>query len=196
MKNFKIIAVLFSVFIISTTAFAQNSGERITGTVLSYGSGFNTRTSTNQFDLTINEQTSDADAQRFLGLLQTSGQTELLDAIKGKEVGRFSFTGSVARDVNVIREKETNGMRHIYVVFERWMQVGELRGGYRSIDYPFTYMELMIDPRTGKGEGTFIAAAQIRWKKDKDTGAFRVEVEDFATFPSRLLNVRTNIGRR
>ena len=42
-----------------------------------------------------------------------------LDAIKGEEVGRFSFTGSVARDVNVVREKETNGMRHIYVVFAR-----------------------------------------------------------------------------
>lgn len=196
MKSLKFFAAILSVFIISTTAFGQAAGERITGTVLSYGSGYNTRTSTDQFDLTIDQQTGDADAQRFLGLLQTSGQTELLDAIKGQDVGKFSFTGRVSRDVNVIRERETNGMRHICVVFERWMQVGELRGGYRSVDYPFTYIELMIDPRTGKGEGTFIAAAQIRWKKDKDTGAFRVEVEDFATFPSRLLNVRTNIGRR
>lgn len=196
MKHFKLISILFSILIVASASNAQIAKESITGTILSYGSGFNTRTSTNLFNLDISGQTSDADAERFLGLLQTGGQDDLLNAIKGEEVGRFSVGTRLGSNVNVVREKEMDGKRHIYIVFERWMQFGELRGGYRSRDYPFTYMELMIDPRTGRGEGTFIAAAQIRWKKDKDTGGFRVEVEDFATFPSRLLNVRTRPARR
>ena len=55
-------------------------------------------------------------------------------------------------------------MRRIYIVFERWLQFAELRGGYRSLDYPFGYIELNIDPATGNGEGTYIAAARIRWR--------------------------------
>jgi hypothetical protein len=73
-------------------------------------------------------------------------------------------------------------------VFERWLGIAELRGGYRSLDYPFSYIELMLDPRTGNGEGTYFAAARIRFK-DGD-----VVIEDFATFPSRLLNVRLSGG--
>lgn len=196
MKKFKIFTALFAVLLVSAATYAQVARETITGTILSYGSGLNTRTTTNLFSLRIDEQTSDADAQRFLGLLQTGGQDDLLNAIKGEEVGTFSVGGRLARTVNVVREKEMDGKRHIYIVFERWMQFGEIRGGYRSRDYPFTFIELMIDPATGKGEGTFIAAAQIRWKKDKLTGGYRVEVEDFATFPSRLLNVRTRSAIR
>jgi hypothetical protein len=70
---------------------------------------------------------------------------------------------------------------------ERWIGFGELRGGYRSLDYPFSYIEIMIDPRTGKGEGTFIPAAQIRFKTKN--GQSQVEIEDFGTFPGRLMGV-------
>ena len=196
MKNLRILGLVFAAIFAAVSANAQGSRETITGTILSYGSGFNTRTSTNLFTLTINGQTSDGDTQTFLNLLQTGGQDDLLAEIKKEDVGSFSIAGRLARTVNVVREKQTDGKRHIYVVFERWMQFGELRGGYRSRDYPFTYMEILIDPATGKGEGTFINAAQIRWKKDGDTGSFRIEVEDFATFPSRLLGVRTRTARR
>lgn len=196
MKNFKFLGVLFAIFTVASPFYAQAGKETFTGTLLSYGTGFNTRASTNLFKLDITNQTSDADAQRYLSLLASGGQNDLLDAIKDENVGRFSISGRLGPRVNIVREKETDGKRHIYIVFERWMGFGELRGGYRSTDYPFTYIELLIDPRTGRGEGTYIAAAQIRWKKDKDTGVFRVEVEDFATFPSRLLNVRTKVSPR
>ncbi len=196
MKNYKFLGVVFAIVAFALPFYAQGRSESITGTILSYGQGFNTRTTTNLFKLDITDQTSDADAQKYLSLLASGGQDDLLDAIKDQNVGRFSIAGRLGPRVNVIREKETDGKRHIYIVFERWMGFGELRGGYRSTDYPFTYIELFIDPKTGKGEGTFIGAAQIRWKKDKETGAFRVEVEDFATFPSRLLNVRTNVKSR
>ncbi len=163
--------------------------ETYTGTVLSYGTGFNTRTVTRQFTLTIDGTTSEQEAQEYLSILQSGGQDDALKAIKKQELGRFSVGANVGIPVNVVRETVTNGQRRIFIVFERWMQFAELRGGYRSIDYPFGVIEMTIDEATGKGEGTYIAAAQIRWKQDKKTKEYQVEIENFATFPARLLSV-------
>jgi hypothetical protein len=93
--------------------------------------------------------------------------------------------------VNVVYETMEDGKRKIYVVFERWTEFAELRGGYRSLDYPFGYIELFVDPVTGKGEGTYIAAAKIRWKQNKKTNQYEIEVENFATYPARL-SFKTN----
>ena len=167
----------------------DKSKERFTGTVLFYGSGLNTRTSTREFTLDINNLTSDSDAQKYLGVLQESGQNKLLDAIENKEIGRFSVGANVGVPINVIRENTVDGKRRIFIVFKRWTQFAELRGGYRSLDYPFGVIELFINPQTGKGEGTYIAAAQIRWKNNNRNGQQEIEIENFATYPAKLLGV-------
>lgn len=187
------VAFYLVVFAIATNA--QTGNETFTGTVVSYGSGLNTRTRTSYFTLTIKSETPDAGAQRFLDLLQRDGQDALLAGLRNEDRGRFSIGGNIGRTVNVVREKSVDGKRRIYAVFERWMQFGEVRGGYRSVDYPFGYIELNIDPATGKGDGTYIAAAKIRWRENKGSDGSNVEVEDFATFPARLLAVRSSKGR-
>jgi len=178
------------------TTVGQSARETYTGTILSYGSGMNTRTATSTFTLAINSSTSDEQVSQFLKLLQDGGQSDLLNGIRSENLGTFSVNNGLARTVNVFRSRQVDGKTRIHVAFERWMQFGELRGGYRSVDYPFTYIELVIDPATGKGEGTFIGAAQIRWKKDKDGEGYHVEIEDFATFPARLMNVRGRMSSR
>jgi len=163
--------------------------ETYTGTVLSYGTGLNTRTVTRTFTLIINGTTSDAEADENLNILQSGGQDDLLKTIRKQELGRFSIGANVGIDINVVRENVSNGQRRIFIVFERWTQFAELRGGYRSLDYPFGVIELTIDEKTGKGEGTYIAAAQIRWRKDKKSGDYSVEIENFATYPAKLMGV-------
>ncbi len=172
-----------------TSSVSAQTRETYTGTVLSYGTGFNTRTVTRQFTLTIDGTTSDSEAQEYLSILQSGGQDDALKTIKKQELGRFSVGSNVGVPINVVRESVENGQRRIFIVFERWTQFAELRGGYRSLDYPFGVIEMTIDEATGKGEGTYIAAAQIRWKQDKKTKEYQVEIENFATFPARLLGV-------
>ncbi|MBK6724724.1 MAG: hypothetical protein IPG58_16095 [Acidobacteria bacterium] len=79
-------------------------------------------------------------------------------------------------------------VRFVSAVFERWMSFSEIRYGYRSQDYPFSYLEVIIDPKTGKGEGSYFQAARIRAR-----GNNTVEIEDFGTFPSRLMRVRLRV---
>lgn len=192
MKRFSLaFGVLLVIFILLTVVVNTNAQARqtFTGTVLYYGSGFNTRTTTRTFTLTINGYTSDEQAQRFLSVLRDRGQNALLRTIDDNNLGRFSVGANVGIPVNVVRERTVNGQRRLFIVFQRWTQFAELRYGYRSVDYPFGVIELMIDERTGKGEGTYIAAARIRWDDD-DERLPQVEIENFATYPARLLGVQ------
>lgn len=201
MKAYRVFCgVLFPLFLttilVSSAAAQRADRETYTGTVLSYGSGLNTRSVTRPFTLNITGQTSDQEAQRYLGILQDRGQSALLGEIDDENLGNFSVGSQLGRTLNVVRESVADGQRRIFIVFERWTQFAEVRGGYRSLDYPFGVIEMFIDERTGKGEGTYIAAAKIRWTRNGDD-ANQVEVENFATFPARLLAVtRSRRGQR
>lgn len=189
--------VLTAILLAAAFAFSANAQgrERFTGTLLYYGSGTNTRSGTTDFTLDITGETSDQQAQNFLSILKNDGQNKLLDAIDDSENGRFSVGPNVGTPVNVVRETTADGDRRIFVVFKRWTQFAELRYGYRSVDYPFGVIELRIDGRTGKGEGTYIAAAKIRWDSN-DGKSPQVEIENFATFPAKLLAVKSNRQRQ
>ena len=191
MKKTTHLAPLFMILCLAAAAFGQQ--ETYTGTLLSYGTGLNTRTYTAPFTLTIDRQTSDQRAQSLLGLLQEGDQNSLLDAVRQEDVGRFSINGRIGPRVNVVREHNIDGKIRIFAVFERWKNFGELRGGYRSLDYPFGVIEMYIDPQTGKGQGTYVAAAKVRWDHDR-SGQNQIEIENFATFPAKLMGV-TRRGR-
>lgn len=181
------IAFLILSFAVATTAYAQKT--TFTGTAVIYGSGLSTRTITRSFTLTINGRTSDADAARYLRTLESGGQDALLREIGSADLGRFSLSGSVGQPVNAILVDRDGDETIIRAVFRRWIGFGELRRGLRSVDYPFGYVELRID-RNGRGDGTIIPAARVRFR-----GGNTVEVEDFGTFPGRLMGVRMRGGR-
>jgi hypothetical protein len=145
------------------------------------------------FTLRVKSVTSDEQADRNRTILQNAGQDKLLSAIQKEDVGTFSVGNQLARTINVVRESEVDGKKRIFVVFERWTQFAEVRGGYRSLDYPFGIVELLVNEKTGKGEGTYIAMAQIRWEKDKKTNQHKVDIENFATYPAKLTNVKVKI---
>jgi hypothetical protein len=197
---FAVLSLLYLSLFFAPNAFGQrrrggsSARESYTGTVLSYGTGLNTRAVTRTFTLGITGETSNEDAARFLGILQNRGQSALLSEIDDEDLGYFSVGAQLGRRLNVVRESVEGGQRRIFIVFERWTEFAELRGGYRSLDYPFGVIELIIDERTGRGEGTYIAAAKIRWTRNGND-ANQVEVENFATFPARLLGVRRSGGR-
>lgn len=193
MKKLSLLTAILLTALFAVSINAQGR-ETFTGTILYYGSGLDTRTGTTNFTLDITGETSDEQARNYLNILKKDGQNRVLDAIDDVEVGRFSVGPRVGVPVNVVRETDTDGNRRIFIVFKRWTQFAELRYGYRSVDYPFGVIELRINPQTGKGEGTYIAAARVRF--DDDNGRQQVEIENFATFPAKLLGVKSNRRRR
>jgi hypothetical protein len=176
-----------------TNRAARAGKEEYTGSIISFNGP---RTATAFFNLQITGQTSDEQARQYLNILRDDGQREALDAIRDNDLGSFSVGNNLGRRLNVVRESTVDGQRRIFIVFERWTQFAEQRFGTRSLDYPFGVIELYIDSRTGRGEGTYIAAARIRFDNDSKTNQQTVEIENFATYPARLTNVRlTSSGR-
>jgi hypothetical protein len=187
---------IFGVICLGIAMAAGVAGQErmtFTGTAVIYGSGLNTRTVTRSFTLRIDGTTSDQDVTRYLSILQDKGQDGLRNAIHNNNRGRFSLSGNIGSELEAVRIDDVDGKRRVRAVFERWQGFGELRGGYRSLDYPFGYVELLFDPRTGDGEGTFIPAAQIRFRSKN--GNSQVEIEDFGTFPGRLMGVKMRAGK-
>ena len=188
LRKYLIALTIFLAAAIGTLPVLAQSRTRFTGTVLTYGTGYSTRAFTRNFTFDIDRFTSDAEAQRLRGVLQSGGQDDLLSDVRREKAGRFMLGNRLGKDVNVILVDEVEGRKRILAIFERWLEVAEIRGGYRSLDYPFSYIELFVDPATGKAEGSYFAAAKIRARGDD------IEVEDFATFPSKLMNVKMRPG--
>ncbi len=177
-----------------TTATAKTppAKEEYTGTVV--GVGGRMGGVTRSFTLTMEDRTSASEAGRAIAILAEGGQDALLKELQGKKLGRFSLGAQLGRDLNFVNETATaNGGRRITILFERWMNLFELRSGARSEDYPFTYIELILDA-SGKGEGTFIPAARIYFDKKRGN---ELEVENFGIYPARLTGVELrNSDRR
>ncbi|HVF47442.1 MAG TPA: hypothetical protein VNA17_07740 [Pyrinomonadaceae bacterium] len=171
-------------------AYSQREGRTtFTGTAVIYGTGASTRTITRQFTLRIDNVTSQADADRFLRVLERGGQDDLLREIDDNDLGRFSLGASVGLPLNAVLVDNFEGLTRVRAVFARWIGFGELRYGHRSVDYPFSYVELIID-RDGRGQGSYFQAARIRSRPGNT-----IEIEDFGTFPSKLMGVQMR-GRR
>ena len=170
-------------FTIAVNVVAQTAArETYTGTMVGIGGR---RTVTRTFTLTINGRTPDAEVARDVALLAEGGQDAVLRTIRDRDLGRFSLSGQVGRRLNFVTETTlANGDRKLMILFERWVDIYEVRHGTRSTDYPFGYVELIVD-RNGRGEGSFIPAARVRF-----IGGNQVEIENFGIYPARLYGVR------
>ena len=158
--------------------------EVYTGTLVN----MNGRSLSTGFNLTITARTSDEEAQQYRSILASEGQEDLLKAIHKNNLGYIAATGQTRRDLLVVREGQIEGNRRIIAVFERWQGFFEVRGGYRSTDYPYSIIEIVFDQK-GRGTGTFVGLAQVRMKMDKKTEQWRLEIENFGSFPAKVMGV-------
>jgi hypothetical protein len=162
-------------------------GQYIIGTVVSVGGRSSGRT--RPFTLIINRYTSPEDVQRLNSALQSGGQDELLRVLSGMDAGRIQLGTGVGVTANAIISTRQEGRTKLIVLYQRNLSFSELRYGTRSEDYKFGYAELYFGG--GGNEGMLIPAARVRLK-DGNTW----EVEDFGTFPARLIGLQTSGGRR
>jgi hypothetical protein len=164
------------------------SGRTVTGTV--YFVSGNRAGQSRPFTLIINRLTAPGDVQRLQSALQSGGQDELQRTLSGMNAGRIQLGTGVGVTANaIISTPQDGGGSKLIVLYERTVGFSELRYGTRSQDYKFGYAELYLG-RGGK-EGMLIPAAKVRLR-DGNTW----EVEDFGTFPARLMGLQVRGGIR
>jgi len=173
------------VFNPGTKALAQGeglAGRTITGTVY-FISGRRPGLSL-PFTLVINRITTADEVSQLNSALQAGKQDELLRTLSHADAGRIQIGSGVGVPANAIMVNDQgDGRTKVTVLYQRNLRFAELRFGARSVDYPFGYAELYVG--RGENEGMLIPAARVRLR-DGNTW----EVEDFGTFPARLMGLR------
>jgi hypothetical protein len=166
--------------------FDRWAGRTITGTVYYIG-GFRPAQS-RAFTLRINRLTAAAEVQQLNQALQSGGQDDLLSTLTHMEAGRISIGTGVGIRANAIIATQEGNRTKLIVLYERDVRFAELRYGARSENYRFGYAELFLGG--GQNEGMLIPAAQVSLK-DGNTWV----VEDFGTFPARLMGLQVRGAR-
>ena len=191
MRTGKSIVLMLALIVtaVTSSAIAQEryAGRTITGTVYFYGSRVAARAL--PFTLIINRYTTPAEVSDLNSALQSGGQDELLRKLSRMDAGRIQIGTGVGLPVNAIIATENEGRTRLTVLYRRNVRFAELRYGARSQDYQFGYAELYVG--RGANEGMLIPAARIRLR-DSNTW----EVEDFGTFPARLMGLQVRGGGR
>ena len=156
------------------------AGRTITGTA--YFIAGSRPSQSRSFSVRINQLTSAAGVQQLNQALKSGGQDELLRVLSKMDAGRITIGNGVGITANAIIATPQDGGTKLIVLYQRYLQFAELRYGARSEDYPFGYAELFIG--SGGNQGMLIPAARIRLRNGNTW-----EVEDFGTFPARLMGL-------
>lgn len=186
-RNLKLAAA----FLLTQMSFVVGQSERYAGRTITgtaYFMGGRTRVPTRQFRLIVNRYTSQQEVSQLNASLQSGGEEDLLRVLSKMSAGRIEVGTGVGVIANAIIATENEGRTKLTVLYQRNLGFGELRYGTRSTDYKFGYAELYVG--RGVDEGMLIPAARVRLK-DGSTW----EVEDFGTYPARLMGLKVRGGK-
>jgi len=186
MKSRPFTAVPALVVLVCSLAFAQSNGqpERFTANAVSLSPEYGTGQQT--VEMTVNRWSPNAERTRLVAVLQEKGPGELLKQLqKMKSVGRIRTPDSIGYDLRYAQQTPSeDGGRTIVIATDRPIGFWEATQRPRSIDYPFTVIQMKLD-RDGNGSGTLSYATRIVAR-----GNNVIELEDFATQPIMLNNIK------
>ena len=138
----------------------------------------------------IEGYTSDEERQKYLEMIREKEDWLLRDTLeKVRGLGRITVEGEVGNELALVREQEAAGAKVITLVTARNMSFVQHRYGVRSTQYPFTYLQLLVDEE-GKGQGTILGAVRARFNKE---GV--LEIQNYGLEPFQLFNVRRHAKR-
>ena len=166
---------------------AQTNGSPERFTAVAINQGTPGRAAADRVDIVVNRWSPNADRDRLLNVLFQKGPEKLLDTLTDlPRVGYFRTPTSLAYDLHFSqRTTLPEGGERIVLATDRHISFFEAANRPRTIDYPFTVIELRIN-RDGKGEGKMSIATKITGDKDNKT----IVLENYATQPVMLNDVR------
>jgi hypothetical protein len=188
MRSLALIALVASMAASTTVVGRQKDKpqlpQRFTAFAVSLG-GPRSASGTAQVDIVINRWSTDAERGRLIEALK-KGEDALLQTVRDlKPVGSIQTPGSVAYDLRYANETPgEDGGRHIFLATDRPIGFWEAAHQPRTINYPFTFIELRMNG-SGEGEGKLSLATKVT----SDDGR-HVVLENYAAQPVALNQVK------
>jgi hypothetical protein len=135
--------------------------------------------------ISIDRWSAEAERTTLVQTLREKGPRAMLDRLQDmRPVGRIRTPDSLGYDLRYaqLTPGEDGGCR-IVIATDRPIGFWEAWYQPRSVDYPFTVIQMQIGP-DGRGKGTMSLATKIRAYGNI------IELEDFATSPVMLTEIR------
>jgi hypothetical protein len=129
--------------------------------------------------------TADDRVGDLVRVARENGESALRRALETESVGRLEINGRLGDPIAYARRIEDADGVHLLLIAERSLSLREIFGNRRSVDYPFTVVEIDL-AADGSGSGNFYGAARIRPRKDGE-----IELDGLSPLPARLLAVKT-----
>jgi len=144
------------------------------------------RGSAGSVELVINRWSSDADRDWLMSVMFDKGQERLLQELqKMPRMGYIRTPGSIGWDIHFAAHVPAkDGGERIVLVTDRHMGFREVANRNRTVDYPFTIIELNV-PKSGDGDGKITVATRII----PDSGGRIVTLENYDIQPVLLTKV-------
>ena len=143
------------------------------------------RTGATPLDLVIERWSTDSERDRLMEIFKSKGPDGLLDALRDlPRVGYLRTPDSLGYDLRYARQMPgEDGGRRIVLITDRPIGFWEARNRPRTIDYPFTLIEMRLDG-DGRGEGKLSIATKITLNGDV------LVLENYANQPVMLNDLR------
>ena len=142
------------------------------------------RTNAERLTIWVDRLTPEDEVARLADLQQGTRQEALREELFDHEVGRLRVGQGLSYPIAAALAFEgRDGLRHLVLVIARPISFGEIFTASRSIDYPFSVIELDLG-EDGGGSGELNVAARFSLTADR-----RVVVDDLAVRPLRILDV-------
>lgn len=134
----------------------------------------------------VERWSSEAERGTLIRTLMKDGPNALLDVLQDmKSVGTIRTPDSLGYDLRYAhQEPGEDGGRRIVLATDRPISFWEARNQPRTMDYPFTVIQMDID-KNGDGKGTMSVATKIIARGNT------VELENFATAPVMLTKIES-----
>ena len=179
-----IAAAIGSAAALTLAASAQTMGtpERYTASAININNG-----SAGNIDITVQRWSTDKQRDGLMAVMLQKGPDKLLDALQDMPaMGHFGAPGNLSWDIHFARKVPlADGGERVVLITDRRIGFWEATNQPRSIDYPFTVIELRLNA-DGEGEGKMSIATKITTDKEHNI----VTLENYDISPVRLTNVR------
>jgi hypothetical protein len=179
-----------ALLIVSATGSAQvQSGpERFTAFAVDMD-----RSASGPVEIVVNRASTEGERDRLVQTLLDKGPDKLLDVLRDMpRVGYIRTPESTGYDIHYARRSPLpDGGERVVLVTDRRIGFWEAANQPRSIDYPFTVIELHLNP-DGEGEGKISLATKITADQENKI----VTLENYTTQPVLLQSVKRERSSR
>ena len=169
--------------LVAPVLMGQTAGEKEEFTAIAIVNN-NLRSGAGTVLMEVNRWSTQQERERLVNTLRDKGPEALLSALqKNPPAGSIRTPDSLAYDLRFAHQTTNgDGTRRIVLATDRPIGFWEATTRPRTIDYPFTVIQMELD-REGHGKGTLSYATKITARRDV------IELENFATSPVMLTEI-------